>query len=76
MYLGLIKSYTTQLYNVDGIPKRINIDQTIRFDECVHRPDDDATMMRLNVIRNFLVYGEKDQIVRFAQTNKISSAGG
>ncbi len=74
--LGTIKSYTSHTYRVDGVAQRFTVDQTITFKECPSRPDDGTYMLKLNVIRNFLVYGDREEIVRFAMTNRIATTSG
>ena len=47
-------------------------DQTITFNECEHDPSRQISdSMRLGVTRNFVVYDDQNDVVRFAMTNKI-----
>lgn len=73
---GVIKSYSTQTLRVDGTPYQITVDQTINYSECEERPLSDISTIRLNVTRNFVVYSDSEQIVRYSQTNKISTTSG
>lgn len=76
---GVIKSISTHTYFVDEVSFTFTVDQTISYDECVHQyadqPDGPPTL-RLAVSRNFVVFDEREQIVRYAQTNKIAPLSG
>jgi len=73
---GVLKSHSTQTFRVDGTPHRVVIDQTINYQECAAQPLTNVEGVRLSVTRNFVVYSESDQIVRYSQTNKVSATGG
>ncbi|XP_014677741.1 PREDICTED: nidogen-2-like [Priapulus caudatus] len=72
---GLIKSFSTHKYRVDDVPFTFTVEQTITLDECSFEyaaSDAGPPPLRLSVSRNFVVFDEREQIVRYAQTNKIS----
>lgn len=72
---GVIKLSSAHNYRVDGVPYRFTVDETINFKECPARPLSDLASVRIAVSRNFIVYSEKEQIVRYSQTNKVSLPG-
>ena len=69
---GNIKSSASHTYRVDGVAYQFNVDQTITYTECAAQPMNDLGTLRLGVNRNFIVFGEGEEIVRYAQTNKMS----
>ena len=74
-FAGLIKSYSTHTYRVDGVAYQFTVDQTIKYRECAANPPTDIDNMKLHVTRTFLIYGESEQIVRYAATHRVSTAG-
>ena len=73
---GEIRSYMTHTYRVDGVPYRFTLDQTITYKECQAQPLSDLNTQRLVATRNFIIFNADEQVVRFAQTNRISTAIG
>ncbi|KAK3092564.1 hypothetical protein FSP39_004468 [Pinctada imbricata] len=69
---GVIKSTSSRTFRINDVANKYTWSQTIEFDECQHRPEAVADTMRLSVSRNFVVYDDKNQIVRYAMTNKIN----
>ena len=72
----MVKSYATHTFLVDQVPYRFTIDQTIRFTECAFREPMVLDTQRLVISRPFVVYGESEEIVRYATTNKMAPAVG
>ena len=72
---GLIKAYSTHTYRVNGVGNQFTVDQTIKYAECEAHPPEDVDAMRLHVTRTFLIYGDSEQIVRYAATHRVSTAG-
>jgi hypothetical protein len=72
--LGVLRSFANRQYTVDGIAHQYSIDQTIRFTECSARPVDPdvVTAQRVSVERFFVVYDDRERILRFAMTNKVA----
>lgn len=72
LFSGVVKSYATHTYMVDDVPYRFTIDQTINFKECSGQALDGIGTQKLVISRPFVVYGEAEEIVRYATTNKMS----
>jgi len=75
MMVGVIRSQSTQTLRINGVPNLITVDQTINYEECAAQPLSDVTNVRINVTRNFLVYSEEEEIVRYSQTNRVVVPG-
>jgi nidogen (entactin) len=73
---GIVKSSATHTFYVDQVPYRFTVDQTIRFTECIWTELPDIDNQRLVISRPFVVYGESEEIVRYATTNKMAPAVG
>ncbi|ELT91752.1 hypothetical protein CAPTEDRAFT_173985 [Capitella teleta] len=73
---GEIRSRLTHTYRVNGVAKRFSIEQIIRYEECPAKPMDDLPAQRLYTTRNFITYNNDEQVVRFTQTNRVSTAIG
>jgi len=51
------------------------VDQTIEYEECTAQEADVSTF-RLKLSRNYILYEEREKIVRYAMTSKITPLGG
>ncbi|XP_064621672.1 nidogen-1-like isoform X2 [Lineus longissimus] len=71
---GVLRSFANRQYTVDGVAMQYSIDQTIRYTECSARPVDpnEVTAQRVSVERFFVVYDDRERILRFAMTNKVA----
>ncbi|XP_023223735.1 nidogen-1-like [Centruroides sculpturatus] len=72
---GVIRSHSSRSYRLEGnnLEVPFTVDQTISYTICEFEPQDPKLdIMRLKVTRNFIVYDDKEQIVRYAMSNKIS----
>lgn len=72
---GIIRSHSSRSYRLEGniLEVPFTIDQTISYTVCEFEHQDPMLdTMRLKVTRNFIVYDDKEQIVRYAMSNKIS----
>ena len=78
---GVIRSHSTHTFkfgeNSLSIP--IIIEQTIEYNECQYKPyDERQSTIQLTVARNFIVYDNNEQIVRYAsnsRTNHFNQTG-
>lgn len=69
---GVIKSFSTRTYRMNEVAYKYTWDQTITFNECQHDPSRlISDSMRLGVTRNFVVYDDQNDVVRYAMSNKI-----
>lgn len=69
---GVIKSFSTRTYRLNEVAYKYTWDQTITFKECEHDPSRSISdSMRLGVTRNFVVYDDQNDVVRFAMSNKV-----
>ncbi|XP_076314540.1 uncharacterized protein LOC143226890 [Tachypleus tridentatus] len=72
---GLIRSHSSRTYRLqdNGLEVPFQVDQTISFLECKFGSNDpDLDSMKLKHGRTFIVYNEKEEILRYAMTSKIS----
>ncbi|KAK7103484.1 nidogen-like [Littorina saxatilis] len=69
---GVVKSFSVRTYRVNDVAFRYTWDQTLSFEECEADPSPSTHTMRLSVSRNFVRHSEKDQVVRYAMSNKVS----
>ena len=76
---GYISSKTEHLFSVEGSRSIVtfSVDQTITWNECsgsqgLHLTRSSSSIMRLNSTRNFIIYDQNDQIVRYSLTSSIS----
>ena len=72
----MIKGYSTRTFSVDGRPYTYTVSETITYKECDANPLSDLPNLRLTVGRAYVVYGETEQIVRYATTNTIGRVAG
>lgn len=69
---GVIKSFSTRTYRMNEVAYKYTWDQTITFKECEHDPSRKISdSMKLGVTRNFVVYDNQNNVVRFAMSNKV-----
>ncbi|KAI0241926.1 Nidogen-2 [Lamellibrachia satsuma] len=73
---GVIKSTATHSYTVDRIPYHLKVEQTITYKECDARPLSNIDSETLSVSRIFVVFNEKEQMLRYATANKVSIGSG
>lgn len=73
---GLVKSFSVRTYRVNDVAFRYTWDQTISFEECKAHLVPDTQTMKLTVSRNFVRHSNRDQVVRYAMTNRISVMSG
>ncbi|CAH1793177.1 unnamed protein product [Owenia fusiformis] len=73
---GVIKSYATRTFRINGVSQRFTLDQVITYKECPFKAPDVPDVLRLSVTRNFVTFQEKEQIVRYAMTTKIAPVTG
>lgn len=76
---GHIRSHVSRSFKLEGNSVEIpfTVDENISFESCTSLPADRQTnALRLDVSKNFIVYDEKDQIVRFAASYKTSPVSG
>ena len=73
---GIIKSTATHTYTVDRIPHQLKVEQTITYKECDARPLVNLDSAQLAVSRIFVIYNDKEQLLRYATANKISDGSG
>ncbi|PVD26094.1 hypothetical protein C0Q70_13762 [Pomacea canaliculata] len=69
---GLIKAFSVRSYRVNDIAFRYTWDTTITFVECEADPSVRPDTMRLSVTRNYVVHNDKDQVLRYAMSNKVT----
>ncbi|KAL8607394.1 hypothetical protein ACOMHN_024419 [Nucella lapillus] len=69
---GLVKSFSVRSYRVNDVAFRYTWDQTLTYEECEADPNPRSYTTRLAVSRNFVRHSEKDQVVRYAMSNKVS----
>ena len=70
--VGLVKSFSVRTYRVNDVAFRYTWDQTLSFKECEADPSPRVQTMRMAVTRNFVRHSNKDQVVRYAMSNKVS----
>nr|CAD7581448.1 unnamed protein product [Timema californicum] len=65
------------IYRLDGVPvdNPFTVEQTVRFSECPHAPLNVSTV-RLKVARNFISYEGRENIIRYAMTDKVTLSSG
>ncbi|XP_048259530.1 nidogen-1-like [Haliotis rufescens] len=74
---GLIKARSSRTFRINDVAYRYTWDQTIMFAECTADPDVLAVgTVRLSVGRNFVFFDSGNQVVRFAQSNKVGMLTG
>ena len=70
---GVMRSHSTHSFRFgeNSLDIPITIDQTIEFNECQFRPfDERQSTLQLTVTRNYIVYDDKEQIIRYASNSK------
>ncbi|UYV80529.1 NID1 [Cordylochernes scorpioides] len=74
---GTLTSKSQRTYrledNVLDLP--LEVEQTIHYEGCPHAPPPAVTKSRLRVARNFIVYDSREQIVRYATSNRVTVGG-
>ncbi|XP_021357021.1 nidogen-2-like [Mizuhopecten yessoensis] len=73
---GLITSFSTRTYLVDGVAYQYKWNQTIMFNECSFDPEPRLDTMRLSSKRNRVVYDNLNEILRYAMTSQIAALTG
>ena len=71
--IGVIQVHSTHTYRVEGVPHRFKLDQTIKYKECAAAPPTVDTQ-RLAVKRNFITFDQRENVVRYAQTNRVTAS--
>ncbi|CAK9297424.1 unnamed protein product [Gordionus sp. m RMFG-2023] len=73
---GKIISQSKLIFKINAEEKAFNLNQEIYFDECQHLDRwKSSPGSLLAVTRNFAVYDEREQVVRFASKSKIRPIG-
>jgi len=68
---GVYKTYVSHAYEIGGVKKTFMLDQTIAFKEpCSDRVPHAAESISVKVARVYIIYGEDEEIVRYAWTNE------
>lgn len=76
---GQFRSRASRLFRLEGNSLEIpfTVDQTISFESCPFWPPEKVTQaLRLDVSKNFIVYDDKEQIVRYAASYKTTPVSG
>lgn len=76
--IGVVKAHYTREIIIGGnIDDTIQftVDQTIEYEECSAQ-ESDVTTLRLKLSRNYILYEEREKIVRYAMSSKITPLGG
>nr|CAD7200894.1 unnamed protein product [Timema douglasi] len=70
---GVMVAKSSLIYRLDGVPvdNPFTVEQTVRFSECPHAPLNVSTV-RLKVARNFISYEGRENIIRYAMTDKVT----
>ncbi|XP_065308786.1 nidogen-like [Dermacentor albipictus] len=74
---GLVQSHLSHSFQLEGssLPIEYTVDTTVSFVQCPHIPAG-APQQRVHVSRNFIDFADKDGIVRYAQTTKVTAVDG
>ncbi|XP_077526429.1 nidogen [Haemaphysalis longicornis] len=75
---GMVKSHLSHSFELEGssLPIEYTVDTTATFRQCPHLPPSMSALQRVHVSRNFINFDDKDSIVRYAQTTKVSGVDG
>jgi len=75
---GFISARSDNKFTVEGTDKVVpfTVEQSIHWNECSGGSDQTLPTMRLESTRNFIIYDNDEQIVRFAMTANISPLSG
>jgi nidogen (entactin) len=76
--LGKFQASSRRTLRMEGTALDIpfTVEHSVEFDECRYLDTANSTVFKLKVARNFVTYDVKEQIVRYAMTNKISAVDG
>jgi len=71
---GFISARSDNQFTIEGTNKVVpfTVEQSIRWNECSGRMDQSSMTMRLESTRNFIIYDNDEQIVRYAMTSNIN----
>lgn len=74
---GLVLSHLSHSFQLEGssLPIEYTVDTTLSFSQCPHMPPGVA-QQRVHVSRNFIDFDDKDGIVRYAQSTKVTAVDG
>eukprot|EP00092_Neocalanus_flemingeri_P000676 GFUD01000718.1.p1 GENE.GFUD01000718.1~~GFUD01000718.1.p1 ORF type:complete len:1537 (-),score=283.11 GFUD01000718.1:154-4470(-) len=75
---GFISARSNNQFTVEGTDKVVpfTVEQSIRWNECSGEMEHASMTMRLESTRNFIIYDNDEQIVRYAMTSNISPLSG
>ncbi|CAB3388254.1 Hypothetical predicted protein [Cloeon dipterum] len=73
---GVVKAHHNRDIKIGGSDNMLpfTVDQTIEYQECAAQ-ESDVTTLRLKLERNYILYEEREQIVRYATNSKIGPLG-
>ncbi|KAL1423396.1 hypothetical protein MTO96_021153 [Rhipicephalus appendiculatus] len=74
---GLVLSHLSHSFQLEGssLPIEYTVDTTLSFSQCPHMPPG-VPQQRVHVSRNFIDFDDKDGIVRYAQSTKVTAVDG
>ncbi|XP_023331515.1 nidogen-2 isoform X4 [Eurytemora carolleeae] len=74
MEKGFVRARSEHSYKIEGTSSVVpyTVDQTASWDECSGSMDEKRMTMKLMSARNFIIYDEKEEIVRYALTSHIA----
>lgn len=74
---GQLRSHVSRSFHLEGNALEIpfTVDQTIVYTECPFQ-DKETSAFRVDVSKNYIVYDDRDKIVRFAASYKTSPLSG
>ena len=75
---GFISARSDNKFSVEGTDKEVpfTVEQSIHWNECSGEMDKTTGTMRLSSSRNFIIYDDGEQIVRYAMTSNLSPLSG
>jgi len=75
---GEFRSSARRLFRIEGsvLDQPFTVEHHIHYEECPYSQMANNTVLKLKISRNFVTYDEREQIVRYAMTSKISPLEG
>ncbi|XP_030745606.1 nidogen-2 isoform X2 [Sitophilus oryzae] len=72
---GVLQMSSERSYLLDGQIHVFRVEQTLKFDYCPFQKNNVGESWTLKVAKNFISYEEREQIIRFGLSNKITPIG-
>ena len=78
VHLGEFRSNGRRLFRIEGsvLDHPFIVEHQVNYEECPYSQMPENTVLKLKISRNFVTYDEREQIVRYAMTSKISPLEG